>query len=112
MHQLEVELDVNSEIYPMEVKEHYDFAISTSLTNDGAPDFDLFQYAHERESIPSLMDSYHYVMNGKIFKCIVEGEKLSIFVSFGGLLMRLTGAPKNLKGFEMDSRIFLLMKKV
>uniref|UniRef100_A0A915KC94 DNA-directed RNA polymerases I, II, and III subunit RPABC3 n=1 Tax=Romanomermis culicivorax TaxID=13658 RepID=A0A915KC94_ROMCU len=36
----------------------------------------------------------------------------SAYVSFGGLLMRLQGDANNLYGFEMDSRIYMLMKKV
>ncbi|KAK3764639.1 hypothetical protein RRG08_008516 [Elysia crispata] len=34
------------------------------------------------------------------------------YVSFGGLLMRLMGDPNNLHGFEDDSRIYLMMKKL
>ena len=34
------------------------------------------------------------------------------YVSFGGLLMRLKGDPNNLHGFEVDSHVYLMMKKL
>lgn len=36
----------------------------------------------------------------------------SAYVSYGGLLMRLQGDANNLHGFEVDSRVYLLMKKL
>lgn len=34
------------------------------------------------------------------------------YASFGGLLMRLQGDANNLHGFEVDSFVYLLMKKL
>lgn len=44
----------------------------------------------------------------------VESEMLfsSVFISFGGLLMSLTGNVKDLKNLEIDSRVYLLLKKI
>lgn len=36
----------------------------------------------------------------------------TIYVSFGGLLMSVKGEIKSLKNLEIDSRIYLLMKKI
>ncbi len=36
----------------------------------------------------------------------------SAYVSYGGLLMRLQGDANNLQGFETDSNVYLLIKKV
>lgn len=56
-----------------------------------------------------------------LYHCFVDGYKndfffLSLFssayVSYGGLLMRLQGDANNLHGFEVDSRVYLLMKKL
>lgn len=57
-------------------------------------------------------------MFGKIYR--IEGDeaqnesssRLSAYVSFGGLLMRLQGDANNLHGFEVDRYIYLLMKKL
>lgn len=64
----------------------------------------------------SRADSFEYVMYGQVYR--IEGDdseassRLSAFVSFGGLLMRLQGDANNLHGFEIDQRIYLLMKKL
>ncbi|GAA6070977.1 DNA-directed RNA polymerases I, II, and III subunit RPABC3, partial [Tachysurus ichikawai] len=63
-------------------------------------------------------DQFDYVMYGKAYK--IEGDetsteaatRLSAYVSYGGLLMRLQGDANNLHGFEVDSRVYLLMKKL
>ena len=80
------------------------------------------------------MDSYEYVMHGKVFK--VSDKKMAsndqmlatlywcstliaflravcseVFASFGGLLMSLKGDPRNLSKIELDMRIYLLAKK-
>ena len=65
---------------------------------------------------PSRADSFEYVMHGKIYR--IEGDengaegRLSAYVSYGGLLMRLQGDANNLHGFEMDQHVYLLMKKL
>ena len=64
----------------------------------------------------SRADSFEYVMFGQVYR--IEGDdseassRLSAFVSFGGLLMRLQGDANNLHGFEIDQKIYVLMKKL
>ena len=41
----------------------------------------------------------------------MNDAEISVFISFGGLLMKITGKIKDLKDLEMDSRIYLCMKK-
>jgi DNA-directed RNA polymerase I, II, and III subunit RPABC3 len=66
----------------------------------------------------SLLDAYEYVMYGLVYKYQAEagnkeaGVKVSVFVSFGGLLMKLTGDPAKLNVLEVDSKVYLLMRKV
>lgn len=66
----------------------------------------------------SLLDAYEYVMYGLVYKYQSEtgnkdaGVKVSVFVSFGGLLMKLTGDPAKLNVLEVDSKVYLLMRKV
>lgn len=70
------------------------------------------------ETEGSRADSFEYVMYGKIYR--IEGDeahneassRLSAYVSYGGLLMRLQGDANNLHGFEVDQHIYLLMKKL
>ncbi|KAG9343599.1 hypothetical protein JZ751_013769 [Albula glossodonta] len=94
-------LDVNIQIYPVDL--------------DGTPDDGEYNPQDDR---PSRADQFDYVMYGKVYK--IEGDetsteaatRLSAYVSYGGLLMRLQGDANNLHGFEVDSRVYLLMKKL
>ena len=46
VHKLEIELDVNSEIYPMLKGQYYALVLANSLTSDGNEDFDLFRHTN------------------------------------------------------------------
>ena len=63
---------------------------------------------------PSLQDKFEYVMHGKVYKCEEDEQsnRLSIYMSFGGLLMRLKGDASNLLGIELDQHLYLLIRKV
>ena len=67
-------------------------------------------------STGSLMDEYEYVMHGRVFKYVdraAAGQtKVEVTVSFGGLLLQLRGDPQKLDALELDSNLFLLIKKV
>ena len=62
------------------------------------------------------MDKYDYVMYGKIFKykdnTSAGHARVEVFISYGGLLMQLIGDPKKLEELEVDSPVYLLMRKV
>jgi len=110
-YEMELILDVNVDIYPIEINSKLSFALASTLDLEGAPDDGVFNQTNK----PSLMDKYEYVMYGKVFKFQEEHStlpKVAMYVSFGGLLMMLKGDPRNLQGIESDSRIFLLMRKV
>ena len=100
----------------MKKEKHYSLVLANSLTNDGEQDFDLFRHANSggESSMTggNLIDEYDYVMHGKIFEDKVEGDKLTVFISFGGLLMSIKGNSQNLKSLEMDSRIYLCLKQI
>ena len=64
---------------------------------------------------PTLADSYDYVVYGKVFKyerSSTSAAYVSIYASFGGLLMELKGDPTNVHGVDLDSYIYALMRKV
>jgi len=106
-------LDVNTQIYPIELTEKFRMLIATSLREDGVPDDGEYD---PTEAGPSRADNYEYVMYGKVYR--IEGEeheansRLAAYVSFGGLLMRLQGEAANLHGFEVDTNVYLFMKKL
>lgn len=47
-----------------------------------------------------------------LLSLLLSSHLSSAYVSYGGLLMRLQGDANNLHGFEVDSRVYLLMKKL
>ncbi|KAK4885320.1 hypothetical protein RN001_001591 [Aquatica leii] len=110
-------LDVNSWLYPMELGDKFRLVLATTLREDGYPDSGDWNPAG-LESEGSRADSFEYVMSGKVYR--IEGDesnvepssRLAAYVSFGGLLMRLQGDANNLHGFEVDQHMYLLMKKL
>ena len=53
-----------------------------------------------------------YLVVNLITKPFVLYRFRAAYVSYGGLLMRLQGDANNLHGFEVDSHVYLLMKKL
>ncbi|KAG9447283.1 hypothetical protein H6P81_013411 [Aristolochia fimbriata] len=107
-----MQLDVNTEIYPLHPGDKFTMVLAPTLSLDGTPDSGYFAPGGRK----SLADKFEYVMHGKLFKISEEGSgpnvKVEIYVSFGGLLMLLKGDPSNAANFELDQRLFLLMRKV
>lgn len=82
---------------------------ASTLALDGSPDSGAF----DQSGNPSLLDQYDYVMYGKLYKWSQAEPKkpVEVYVSFGGLLMRLRGDPNHLSKLQVDSRIYLLLRK-
>ncbi|KAL3886597.1 hypothetical protein ACJMK2_026581 [Sinanodonta woodiana] len=107
-------LDVNTLVYPLDLGDKFRMVIATTLNEDGTPDDGDY---NPTNTGPSRADSFEYVMYGKVYR--LEGDdtgsdssRLAAYVSYGGLLMRLQGDANNLHGFEVDSFVYLLMKKL
>ncbi|XP_046995974.1 DNA-directed RNA polymerases I, II, and III subunit RPABC3 isoform X2 [Schistocerca americana] len=108
-------LDVNTWLYPMELGDKFRLVLATTLQEDGYPDSGDW---NPRETEGSRADRFEYIMYGKVYR--IEGDdaatepssRLAAYVSFGGLLMRLQGDANNLHGFEVDQTMYLLMKKL
>nr|XP_047915525.1 DNA-directed RNA polymerases I, II, and III subunit RPABC3 [Anser cygnoides] len=100
---------------PLPAGDKFRLVIASTLYEDGTLDDGEYNPTDDR---PSRADQFEYVMYGKVYR--IEGDetsteaatRLSAYVSYGGLLMRLQGDANNLHGFEVDSRVYLLMKKL
>nr|CAB3265021.1 DNA-directed RNA polymerases I, II, and III subunit RPABC3-like [Phallusia mammillata] len=109
-------LDVNTQIYSLELGDKFRLVLATTLSEDGTPG-DI-EFNPLWENTPSRADQFEYVMYGKVYR--IEGDesggdvasRLSAYVSFGGLLMRLQGDANNLHGMNVDQNIYLLLKKL
>ncbi|KAJ3677418.1 hypothetical protein LUZ60_003142 [Juncus effusus] len=107
-----MQLDINTEIYPMKIDEKFTMALAPTLNLDGTPDTGFFLQTNKK----TLADKYEYVMHGKLFKISEDSSggqpKVEMYASFGGLLMLLKGDPSNASTFELDQKLFLLIRKV
>ncbi len=76
VNKLSIELDINTEIYPVDEGAFYKLVIASSVNADGSDTFDIIRYENEGSSsgMGSLIDKYEYVMHGKVFKYQLIGE--------------------------------------
>lgn len=60
-----------------------------------------------------MADGFDYAMHGTIYRVEEKEGQVSLYASFGGLLMRLKGNRTSLVkgGLELDSKIYLLLRK-
>lgn len=102
-------LDINSELYPLKNGEKFTLILTPSISLDGSADDGTFEYSKKE----TLADRYDYVMFGRVYKFDENGpSKLSLYVSFGGLLLRLEGEARHINAIKVGSNIYLLMKKM
>ncbi|KAJ1423330.1 RNA polymerase, Rpb8 [Sesbania bispinosa] len=104
------EKDINSELYPLKVGQKFALLLVPTLNPDGTPDTGYYGQGNRQ----SLADNFEYVMYGKLYRISEDSgrEKAEITISFGGLLMLLKGDHSHCNKFELDQRLFLLMRKV
>jgi DNA-directed RNA polymerase I, II, and III subunit RPABC3 len=110
-YDMELVIDVNTDLYPVKLNEKLTIALATSL-EQGKTETGTF----EPHPGPSLLDQYQYAMYGKVYKWVEEKDKgptpsVAVYVSFGGLLMMVKGDPRQLKDLQPEGRLYLLMRK-
>lgn len=107
---MKLDMDVNSDLLSLNVTSRFTFALAHTLALDGSADSGVF----DQSGAASLLDQYDYVMYGKLYKWKQEspGSAVELYVSCGGLLMRLKGDARRLSKLELDSRVYLLVRKV
>lgn len=111
-NQCKVQLDINVEVYPIESKGIYSLMIVRSLNPDGTPSgFNYSQDLLYKEG--NLLSRCDYAMHGKVFKYTEEGDNfVTIYISYGGLMMGITGDYSHLSSFNLDDKVFLLITKL
>lgn len=115
LYEMDLTLDINVDVFPVEVGEKLVICLANTLNLDGTPSSATFD-ASFLSGRRTLMDNFDYVMHGKVFKFkdnSTSGQlKADVYVSYGGLLMQLTGDPKRLEDLDVDQNIYLLCRKV
>ncbi|PPQ73219.1 hypothetical protein CVT24_010029 [Panaeolus cyanescens] len=122
-YDMNLTLDYNVELFPLQVDQSFALALAPSLSRTGpAPgtNSDATTEAERNTWRPDgkgskggLDDDYDYVMYGKIYKFDgqMEDTVVTAYVSFGGLLMSLTGSYRHLTNIVLGDNIYLLMRK-
>ena len=122
-------LDINSELYPMEVDGLYSIVLAKSIEENGKSNKEQFDYELTSNKKNTLMDKFEYVMRGRVFQFSsekkrnvesTEKDSLCISISFGGLLLDIsklsrdttTGKPKSFENINLDEELYLLIKKI
>jgi DNA-directed RNA polymerase I, II, and III subunit RPABC3 len=124
-------LDINTELYPLQLRDNFHLLLATTLQIDGSKEQkgwrDIGRGGPGGET--TLADMYDYVCYGRVYK-FDDDEKLGenlyvphssphlsiltfcskVFVSFGGLLLAITGSYKKLSALRVDD-LYLLIKK-
>ena len=62
-------LDVNSQIYPVELGDKFRLVLASTLKEDGTPDDGEF---NPNDMAPNRADQFEYVMHGKVYR--IEGD--------------------------------------
>jgi DNA-directed RNA polymerase I, II, and III subunit RPABC3 len=108
----DIEVDINTDIYPVEIKDTFRIALAST----GSSQMDTWD--GKSSSVGSLADEYEYVMYGKVYKKAPRkatsdsGADMTLYASFGGLLMKLEAEKADLEGAHLDDRVYLLVKRV
>lgn len=106
-------IDIATDIYPVHVGQQLAFLLVSSLRrdkaeSDSAADRDAWRLDQDDTSLAS---GYDYVMYGKIFKYDERStEQVSVYGSFGGLLMALTGSFRHLSKITVGANVYLLVR--
>ena len=113
MQNMQLTLDINDNIYPMEEKQSYAIKFASSLKKGSIEKGAFEDYDPDDPEVKDLIDDVDYIMHGHIYKVTEEGESKQVLASFGGLLMKLEGQSTLLKDLDHDSKLmYILIKKV
>lgn len=107
-----LELDINTELFPLTATENIEVALATTLNLDGSRDDEKTWRDVAKPGVHTLADGYNYVCYGKVYK-FEDGKAdktLKAYVSFGGLLMALEGPDSKLTPLRVDN-VYLLVRK-
>ncbi|WFD24747.1 DNA-directed RNA polymerases I, II, and III subunit RPABC3 [Malassezia equina] len=108
-------IDIATDIYPVHVGQSLALQLVSSLRRekadadaDAAADRDAWRLDADDTS---LAKDFDYVMYGKIFKYDERSaEQVTVYGSFGGLLMALTGSFRHLSKITVGAHVYLLVR--
>jgi len=118
-YSMDLTLDYNSEIFPLNVGQDVALALASSLARGPAgsqegeeEDRDRDVWRPDAKGRRGLEDDYGYVMYGRVYRFDPgTGEVVTAYASFGGMLMSLTGSFRHMTNIVLGDPVFLLMRK-
>jgi len=119
-YSMELTLDYNCEIFPLDLDTNVVLALASSLardpvaTQDGVveEDRDRDVWRPDGKGRRGVEDEYDYVMYGRVYRFDPgTGEVVTAYASFGGLLMSLTGSFRHMTNIVLGDPVFLLMRR-
>ncbi|KAK6459985.1 16-kDa RNA polymerase subunit [Scheffersomyces coipomensis] len=109
---IKITLDINNELFPVKQNDSLTIALSSSLGNEKSMLTSNGSWRPPRadDKTHSLADDYDYVMYGTIYKFEEneDNDKMSVYISFGGLLMRLEGGYRSLSNLKQENAYILV----
>jgi len=126
-YEMELTLDYNIELFPLQQGQSFALALASSLarggtqaaasgaegtTGEDAEDKDRDVWRPDGKGRRGLEEDYEYVMYGKVYKFDTgTDEHVTAYASFGGLLLSLSGSYRHLTGVVLGEPIYVLMRK-
>lgn len=111
--QCKLSLDVNTDLFPVQLQEQLTVTIASSLgVDEGSNDSSATRsWRPPAPGERSLADDYDYVMYGTAYKFEeVSKELIAVYYSFGGLLMRLEGNYRSLNNVKQENAYLLIRR--
>ena len=107
--QMKLTIDVHSEFFKCKTDDRIVMTLTSTIKPNGEPGADFY----EPPKGPTLLDDYDYGMHGQVFHFEDKEENnVAVYVSYGGLLMRLEGNRRHLtEAIKKNVKLYCLLKK-
>lgn len=105
-----ITLDINSELFPVKENDSLTITLASTLGNESSMITSNGSWRPPKQGERSLADDYDYVMYGTVYKFEenADNDKMSVYISFGGLLMRLEGGYRSLSNLKQENAYILI----
>ncbi|PWN29021.1 RNA polymerase [Jaminaea rosea] len=115
--EMDLSLDVATDIYPISPSQSFSLQLVSTLHPSGGEEGATQTTAANgkevwRDGAGGLAEDWDYVMYGKIYKYDegASSDTVTVYGSFGGLLMALTGNYRHLSNVTIGNNVYLLVR--
>lgn len=107
---IKITLDINSELFPVKANDSLTIMLASSLGNELSMLTASGSWRPPKSNDKSLADDFDYVMYGTVYKFeeSSNNDKMSVYISFGGLLMCLEGGYRSLSNLKQENAYILI----